>query len=284
MVDELSEMSMVDPISGTEIALPSITTHPDVTPKHDKHGRIEIYNIVWSGDPDDDDWAVWRAKMLYYNKAIFCRDIDIVAVIDFFGRGISITRAGDDRRRWTRLEFPSNTLFTDLMYHEGRLYVFNDGDHVAVFDDLPSRIRRGSDTDQSPTRILGTLSMEWYGNKRYIVMSSLGRLLRVYRRWRRDETIVFEVFGVDGVQVKNIGDCALFLGVNHSLCLPVEGVSGAKKNCIYFTHDNYEAIFVDRHSVRDLGVFNIEDGTIERYFHKQQCIFPPPLWFMPNLP
>ncbi|KAK1272731.1 hypothetical protein QJS04_geneDACA009777 [Acorus gramineus] len=70
--------------------------------------------------------------------------------------------------------------------------------------------------------------------------------------------------GCDWVQVKSIGDCALFLGVNHSLCLPVEGVSGVKRNCIYFTDDHQEAIFVDRHGVRDLGVFNIEDGSVER--------------------
>ncbi|KAK1285118.1 hypothetical protein QJS10_CPB20g00689 [Acorus calamus] len=61
------------------------------------------------------------------------------------------------------------------------------------------------------------------------------------------------------------------------------GVSGVKRNCIYFTDDDDEAIFVDRHGVRDLGVFNMEDGSIERYFYKQR-LFPPPIWFMPNLP
>ncbi|KAK1285494.1 F-box protein [Acorus calamus] len=86
----------------------------------------------------------------------------------------------------------------------------------------------------------------------------------------------------DWVQVKSLGDCALLLGDNHSLCLPVEGVSGLKRNCIYFTNDDEEKIFVDRHGLRDIGVFNMEDGSIERYFHDQQCLFPPPVWFMPN--
>ncbi|KAK1265268.1 hypothetical protein QJS04_geneDACA019439 [Acorus gramineus] len=63
-----------------------------------------------------------------------------------------------------------------------------------------------------------------------------------------------------------------------------DGVCGLKRNYIYFTDDDEEAIFVDRHGVPDLRIFNMKDGTVERYFHKQQCLFPPPVWFMPNLP
>ncbi|KAK1264703.1 hypothetical protein QJS04_geneDACA023564 [Acorus gramineus] len=69
------------------------------------------------------------------------------------------------------------------------------------------------------------------------------------------------------------------------MCLPVEGVSGLKRNCIHFTDDNHEKIFVDQHGVRDIGVFNMEDDeSIDRYFYNQQCPFPPPVWFMPNFP
>ncbi|KAK1286249.1 hypothetical protein QJS10_CPB20g00691 [Acorus calamus] len=70
--------------------------------------------------------------------------------------------------------------------------------------------------------------------------------------------------GCDWVEVKSISDCALFLGDDHSMSVSAtNGVCGLKRNYNYFTDDDEEAIFVDQHGVRDLGIFNMEDGMVE---------------------
>ncbi|KAK1312843.1 hypothetical protein QJS10_CPA07g00756 [Acorus calamus] len=121
----------------------------------------ELCNIAWPTGIEED-WLLWRAKMAYNKKAIFCCDIGIVAVIHFLDFRIAIARAGDDRGRWTELEISSQASFIDLTYHGGRLYVFEDGDdHVAVLDDLSSHVR-GVGAGYSPNpRILGTLLKAW---------------------------------------------------------------------------------------------------------------------------
>ena len=91
-------------------------------------------------------------------------------------------------------------------------------------------------------------------------------------------------------QVKNLGNRSLFLGDNSSLSVEVLDISSLKPNCIYFTDDCQMLYavseFFPEGGGRDMGIYNLQDGSIERiepYFKgrsKWNLCDPitPPMW------
>ncbi|XP_057781635.1 uncharacterized protein LOC130999946 [Salvia miltiorrhiza] len=97
-------------------------------------------------------------------------------------------------------------------------------------------------------------------------------------------TMGFRVFRVDAgrsewVDVESLDDSALFLGGNESVMVSA-AAAGAKRNAIYFTDDYWERIDEDySYGGHDLGVFCMEDGSIETVFDfEEDKIEPPPFW------
>uniref|UniRef100_A0A7N0RBU0 F-box domain-containing protein n=1 Tax=Kalanchoe fedtschenkoi TaxID=63787 RepID=A0A7N0RBU0_KALFE len=106
------------------------------------------------------------------------------------------------------------------------------------------------------------------------------------------KTIGFTVFRMDlcsGLWEKmtSLGDRALFLGENSSLCLVAYDYVGCKGNCIYFT-DDYSASNCDGYwGDFDLGVYNLVDDSIEPLVScprnsRTGLRWPPPIWVTPN--
>ncbi|KAK4358095.1 hypothetical protein RND71_023705 [Anisodus tanguticus] len=79
-------------------------------------------------------------------------------------------------------------------------------------------------------------------------------------------------------EVKYLGNRALFLGF--SATLAVEPPPGCQGNRIYFTDDCREAYFcMERGGGKDMGVYNLLDGTIVPHFTGQSYHkLTPPLW------
>ncbi|XP_024177691.1 F-box protein At2g26160-like [Rosa chinensis] len=116
----------------------------------------------------------------------------------------------------------------------------------------------------------------------------------------RDESIV------EHVELKSIGDKALFVGGNHSMCVSASNFPGCQPNSIYYTDDLIElgeVRLVDDGSIdmddifslvkledetisngpSDMGIFNLEDGSITQHYslnpwHRN---IPPAIWIMP---
>uniref|UniRef100_M8BLI9 KIB1-4 beta-propeller domain-containing protein n=1 Tax=Aegilops tauschii TaxID=37682 RepID=M8BLI9_AEGTA len=93
-------------------------------------------------------------------------------------------------------------------------------------------------------------------------------------------------------EVTDIGDVALFVGVNNSLCLPTTEWPQIKAGCVYFTgdglgqgaiHRSY-GIQNDPGDLRAVGMYNLKDGRacflllpqagymVSHTFHAQQCV------------
>ncbi|KAK4843861.1 hypothetical protein QYF36_023305 [Acer negundo] len=94
------------------------------------------------------------------------------------------------------------------------------------------------------------------------------------------ETYAFQIFEVDlssntWKEVKNLGNKALFLGDNSSFSIEVLDVTRCKSNCIYFTDDCRESYcspdFCGRGGGKDMGIYNIQDKSIEPYIRKVVC-------------
>ncbi|RWR89382.1 F-box protein SKIP23 [Cinnamomum micranthum f. kanehirae] len=86
-------------------------------------------------------------------------------------------------------------------------------------------------------------------------------------------------------EVESLGDRVIFLGQNSSMLVMASQFPGFKGNRIYFTDDFMEASsFKSPLGCVDLGIFDMEDKTVEPLFSKRfHPTFSPPIWIAPPL-
>ncbi|GJN12060.1 hypothetical protein PR202_ga30304 [Eleusine coracana subsp. coracana] len=148
-----------------------------------------------------------------------------------------------------------------------------------------------------------------------------GRLMVVLKECKRVDSYrqpppVFKVLVLDErisgqwVETRDIGDAALFVGVNNSLCVDTNKCCSSsgwiRAGCVYYTDDELgkasmrleqgqfggEEIYRssdgrDRsgdYELRDLGVYSLKDNTVGQVegLPKHKC-WPPPAWFTPSV-
>ncbi|KAL7003259.1 hypothetical protein U1Q18_004418 [Sarracenia purpurea var. burkii] len=140
----------------------------------------------------------------------------------------------------------------------------------------------------------------------YLVESNNGNLLLVQRFWKsvdeEDEknlhikTHEFKVFTLlrpagqkrpAWVQIKDLGDQALFVGDNYSVCVSTSKFPQYERNCIYYTDQNHAWLppYAFQGLDDDSGIFNFENGSFRSHYlpdsFKNQTL--PPIWFVPNM-
>lgn len=152
-----------------------------------------------------------------------------------------------------------------------------------------------------------------FANKGYLVESTKGELLHVRRFLkRRNETEdgffrfddkdiwflwteSFKVYKllfnerhdsiVQQVEVKSLGDEALFVGDNYSVSVLTSNFPGCQPNSIYYADDliEYREVRLPDDGPSDMGIFNLDDETITQHYplHSWQKNFPPALWIVP---
>ncbi|KAF7004969.1 hypothetical protein CFC21_020127 [Triticum aestivum] len=132
-------------------------------------------------------------------------------------------------------------------------------------------------------------------HRKYLVASPGGRQMVVlkeskeettdkYSRPRR--TCSFKVQVLDGEQWRetdDIGDAALFVGVNSSLCMSTREHPELRAGCIYYTENDQGPCKDDEDN--GAGVFSLKDGRAEKVEglgrHRS---WPPLAWFIPSIP
>uniref|UniRef100_R7W518 KIB1-4 beta-propeller domain-containing protein n=1 Tax=Aegilops tauschii TaxID=37682 RepID=R7W518_AEGTA len=157
----------------------------------------------------------------------------------------------------------------------------------------------------------------WPCHRKYLAAGPGGRLMVVlkYAQVTKDLhsrdgwtcTFKVHVLGDDGQwkETMDIGDVALFVGVNTSLCVPTMGCPGIMAGCIYFTNDELGVAKLRRtkdlssrsykscddepvnSDIRALGVYSLKDGMVKKMeaLQQQYRIFSaPPVWITPSVP
>ncbi|KAK2995133.1 hypothetical protein RJ640_020773 [Escallonia rubra] len=289
LLDESSHIFLLNPLTRSQVKLPSLSTFPNVT-------DFNFYNIGREYTIRGVDGEVYTCSLKemrdsFIKKVILSsspNELNYVAVAILNDTGhVAYCKKGDDR--WMFME-DGLGYWEDVIYHDGLVYAVNKFGGIAVCD------------------VSGTSPRVWYidplnkigGDMQYLV-SCEGELLLVTRYLDLNFDVVLEIEykttafrvcrldlgGPKWETLASLDDRVLFVGENSSLALSGSDCLGCKGNCIYFTDDYSEWNYDGFKGDLDLGVYNLEDGGIEAlpccphnaYSGRR---WPPPIWVTPN--
>ncbi|XP_020264435.1 F-box protein SKIP23-like isoform X2 [Asparagus officinalis] len=281
VIDELANPSLLNPFTRSQIELPPITAHPEVEPVYDSEGSLAGYSCYDGREyytlEESQSALVFRKLVLSSNPA----DGDFVAVAVDTGGTLMYTRPG--YREWNIWRFPNGHGVADVIYRDGKfLALTHFGDVYAM--DICSPL-------SSPKASLFAKRYRGYifCDTSYLVDSS-GVLLQVVRQEEflkeesRNRTCKIEICSLDPETgtwslVTSLGDHSLFVGCWYSASLSAKEISWLQENRVYFTDDNWDKIPVRQERVRDIGVFNLSDGSFGTcYPPDMRLTWPPPAW------
>lgn len=225
--------------------------------------------------------------------------------------------------RWINLE--TDWCFSDVIYRNAdkKFYAIKNcfGPQIEVWDlNDPKQPKQEILDPRLPLgefkRIESYITSIDHSSKehRYYLVESMGEILLVIRYYAyhaaEDGTSVrcdanlkcelpygtsdFDVFKLSASgdkldRVKDLGDQALFLGINHSFAASATEFSGIQGNSIYFG-DHYmreNPHFREEEGYpfggHDCGIFNMEDRCISGcYPNQSKKLLHPPVWIAPN--
>nr|XP_029124464.1 uncharacterized protein LOC105059250 [Elaeis guineensis] len=181
-VDEISELHALNSLTGSSLALPSVTTFPNVGGAvRNSDGQITDYVIVCD-DLREVPYEVERMRMCYYAKAILhpssAGSGHTVVVIYGQFNSLALAYAGDES--WTQLQPPHPRTFMDIIFRKGLLHAMEYTGELMVFD---------LDTPGSPmvTWVAGPDSRLGCYNQKCLVKSPDGK--GMFQVWRDSDWV-----------------------------------------------------------------------------------------------
>lgn len=189
---------------------------------------------------------------------------------------LAFIRSGEEE--WTLI--PGRANCKEMAYHNGLLYTATKEGVIEAWD------LNGPSPANSMVVFPDQRLYSWHQRSlMYLASSSWGDLLQVW--WETDsDGLYLNVYKVDFarrklVKIDCLGDQALFLGGNHSLCLSSVEVSEVRGNCIYFSDDWFDLPPFKDHE--HLGVYNLKEGSFEALFPFDiRSSWQHPIWIRPS--
>lgn len=290
MVNELSNLVLYNPFTMATIDLPPVTDFSCVEAVYDDSGALEHYIFVKKRVHETKYLGTW-----FYQKAVLsCSPSKtgdyVVMIIHRDSDWLSFVKAGQSK--WqvaSTLPERGRDRYADCVYHYGRFYSITLHGMVEEWDlDEPngptSKIVVASG---HPGRILS----------RHLVSTPWGDLLRVSAVFALEypDRVRFQINRVDSDGCKKVTYAALmdhtmFLGLNHSSCLPTTSVPGLLPHRIYFSSP-WMANAVDwlrriRRGWGGVRTYDLKSKGSERIFplcDREVGISPCEVWITPNL-
>ncbi|CAN6247750.1 unnamed protein product [Urochloa humidicola] len=344
--DERGILRMANPANGAQAALPAISTIPFVT----STGRgswfvldvAPFVNVRFGSagvPPEDKDWGPMpprtytltaaQVRSKFYRKVVLSSiprpgSYTAMLIPDRHIGAPAFATAGDSAWRMA----PSAAGVEDAIYHDGRFI------SISYAGDVEAWRRDDATGEFASEAVAPRLAFVDDGKQRrlrrkYLAVSPEGRLMAVLKyskeveqqdeeyRYRRIKVarVVFEVRVLDAAAGRweaavDIGDAALFVGVNGTVCVSasqyprVDDHPGVVAGCVYYTDDEvgeaclrqaqginnvqhrYGFDEVDESELRAIGVYSLKAGMVtERIAEKsdkKQPRWPPAAWFTPS--
>ncbi|CAL9133294.1 unnamed protein product [Musa acuminata var. zebrina] len=277
-IDKQLKIQLLNPINGAQINIPSILTYDHIGHILDPWGRIRshAYNIYYDQQPVEDLPRLNFKAMLSSDPS---RGDYIVTLIHYPYGGISFTRSSDNK--WTTMSLPG--LYDDAIFYRDQLYATFDG-RIDIWDDLDQEWKTVL-VDIYPFHIsfwslVHTPSCD--------LLHVWGKIIPMVEHNDDIETPLMIVYRLDihngtFVQVNNLGEYAIFLCNNQSLCLSCKDLPELKPNHIYFTNDFWWWNDHHREKCRDVIVYDLENNTFSYILHSDARLnMPPPIWITPS--
>lgn len=300
ILDETPAILLLNPLTRVKIYLPPLSSFPNVVSfSYFDIGReytVASYLLAGAGDRYNCSLRQMRdsfIKKIVLSSSPVDKDYNFFAVA-ILNQAVDLAYCRNGDQCWTLIE-GMQSYSEDVIYRKGSFYAVDKAGLITVCD-------VAGDKDKPRVSIIQT-PPQFGGDMQYLVGSE-DELLLVTRYLDLEfdfephqpqlvyRTTRFEVFklnwcGPQWERMRSLGDTALFIGQNSSLALSASDFPGCLADCIYYTDDYSESNYDDVYGEHDLGIFKLEDGSIEplpcypRYSH-YRLRWPPALWVTPN--
>ncbi|KAL6657415.1 hypothetical protein ACP70R_005195 [Stipagrostis hirtigluma subsp. patula] len=288
-----SRLHLLNPFTGEQAELPALTTMQclDAAPGGKVVFDFADYTLIrledssrWRPSPPET-YSPSHLRHLFLRKVILSPSTRPpggyeAMLLQCLGSGPAFATARDGE--WTLAPSPHGV--EDAIYHDGQFFSVASTGVVESWRDI------GCYGMYRSTVVTSKLAKEddWEMWK-YLVESPAGQLMMVFREHDRDgKSSFFKVEILDearGIweEVPDIGDAALFVGINESLCLSTTEHPELRASCVYFTDDNIYAWMAKREP-RDVGVYSLKDGIVKQIEALgPNWSWPPAAWITPCL-
>jgi hypothetical protein len=329
--DARGALWMANPVTGEQSELPAITTIPFLRPLH--HGGTFCLDLgrfaearfgCQSQTADGNHGGAWwggRAtftetagdmRLWFYRKVVLSAGSPPTASLrsrSSYSAMLILSRkfgapafATAENPAW-RLA-PSRDGVEDAIHHNGSFYSLTYSGEVEAWE-------RDGSGDFVSRVVAPRLAFEkTHLSRKYLAAApdDERRLMAVLkyseeeaRGYSKVTRVSFKVQVLDEArgrweETADIGDAALFVGMNGTLCVPAREYPGTRAGCVYFTEDDVGKAWL-RHQRRcpypysndreveyeDVGVYSLHGGKVERIAAlEEHPRWPPPAWFTPR--
>uniref|UniRef100_A0A0D3FSE5 KIB1-4 beta-propeller domain-containing protein n=1 Tax=Oryza barthii TaxID=65489 RepID=A0A0D3FSE5_9ORYZ len=266
-------MRLANPVTGEQGELPAITTIPFVnaTSPGGHHFIMDMepfVHIRYRGDHESwphpygtfthtaEDIRLWFYRKVVLSASPRPGDYAAMLLLDSYFGAPAFATAGDGRWRVA----PSRDGVEDAIHHGGKFLSVTYTGTVEAWE------RRGGDDGEFTSENTNGGGVK----KGYFEVQVFDEMTQ---RWEAAE---------------DIGELAILVGVNSSVCVSTAKHPELKGGCVYYTDDEIGKAWLRReygysNSKPSVGVYSLKDGNVMSIPGLGEHLsWPPPAWFTPS--
>nr|AHW98591.1 hypothetical protein [Oryza punctata] len=312
--DERGRMRLANPVTGEQGDLPAITTIPFLNATPGGHHFVltmePFVQIRYRGELESwplsphpygtfthtaGDMRRWFYRKVVLSASPRPGDYAAMLLLDNYFGAPAFATAEDGRWRIA----PSRDGVEDAIHHKGKFFSVTYTGTVEAWE-------RDGVHGEFTSKVVTTRMPKGRDHRqfsKYLAVAPDGRLMIVLKNAKGVKKDLFElqVF-VEKTRrweaAEDIGDLAIFVGINSSLCVSTTKHPELKAGCVYYTDDKIGKASLrrdakwsswhlhgDDDSNRNVAVYSLKDGTAESIPELGEHLsWPPPAWFIPSFP
>ncbi|KAM3391879.1 hypothetical protein ACQJBY_013166 [Aegilops geniculata] len=311
--DDRAWLWLVNPVTGDRRALPAIHTIPGLyAHRRRQEFTLQVTRFLRGPPPYPYRSLTVRAEELrhsLYRKVLLSDTTDVAMLITGTHYGaVAFAMAGDDAWRMPPPPSPprdgiepvttseggssswrlhSRNGVEDAVHHDGRFYSITYSGQLEAWEECDAYTRDVFTSTVIAPRLPLPADPD---HRKYLVAAPGGRLMVVLKQSDKvTHRLTFKVLVLDAgakqwKEMHDIGDTALFVGVNGSLCVPTREHPELKAGCVYYYNQDDPGACNSSYNYNGVGVFSLKDGIGQYRILGQYRSWPPPAWFMPSIP